>query len=318
MKTPSHWKGRNYIAGILYPLGWLYNLATHLNIRFSKPKQVTKPVICIGNLSAGGTGKTPVAVSVASILQGLNKKPFFVSRGYGGSLKNIIVNNQQHLPTDVGDEPLLLSRQAPVVVNSDRYEGALTAIKNGADVIVMDDGFQNPGLKKDLSFLVFDGGFGYGNGYGIPAGPLRESLADGLKRADAIIIIGKDEHNLKHEFSTLPIFEGLVAPKPVLMDNKKVVAFAGIGRPEKFYNSLKELGFEVKETYDFPDHHQYKIKELKNLIDRAETLGAELYTTAKDFVKIPQILQPRFKVLEIEIRWQNNQALTDFLRKQIS
>lgn len=317
MKTPAYWNSINFMAKMLRPLGCIYNLATRLNIRLSKSKSVDKPVICIGNLTAGGTGKTPVAVSIAAMLQSLNKKPFFVSRGYGGKLKNIVVDNKIHTADAVGDEPLLLSRQAPIVVNPDRYQGALKAIENGADVIVMDDGFQNPGLKKDLSILVFDGSIGIGNGFGIPAGPLRESLADGLKRAQAVIILGKDKHNLKQLFSALPVFEGKIVSRPTEISTPKIIAFAGIGRPEKFYDSLRQSGFEVKETYDFPDHHQYKIKELKNLIDRAETLGTELYTTAKDFVKIPPILQPRFKVLEIEIEWTDKKALLEFIQKNI-
>lgn len=317
MKTPGYWKNKNIFSSILYPFGCLYNLATRLNIRFHKSQSINKPVICIGNLTAGGTGKTPVAVSIATLLQSLGKKPFFVTRGYGGKLKDIIVNQQIHSATEVGDEPFILSRQAPTVINPDRYQGAKKAVENGADIIVMDDGFQNPGLKKDLSFLVFDGGAGIGNGFGIPAGPMRENLTEGLKRAQAIIIIGEDKHNLKQRFSALPVFEGSVVPCPVVIDNPKAIAFAGIGRPQKFYTSLHEIGFDLKETYDFPDHHHYRIKELKNLIDRAETLGAELYTTAKDFVKIPADLQNRFKVLEIEVKWSDRNALLDFLQNNI-
>ncbi len=317
MKTPSHWKEKNLISDLLLPLGCLYNLATKLNIRFSHPKKITKPVICIGNLTAGGTGKTPVAISLASLIQGLHKKPFFVSRGYGGKLKNVLVNNQSHTAAEVGDEPLLLSRQAPVVVNPDRYQGACKALENGADLIIMDDGFQNPGLAKDLSFLVFDGGFGYGNGRGIPAGPLRESLSDGLKRAQAVIIIGEDKHNLTKEFKHLPIFQGTIAPKPINITNPKAIAFAGIGRPDKFYQSMRKTGFDLIDTIDFPDHHQYTIPELEELINQAEKQQAELYTTSKDFVKIPPVLQKHFKVLEIDILWQNKAALLEFLQKHL-
>lgn len=317
MKTPPHWNSKNLISGLLLPLGWLYNLATKLNIRFKHSNQVDKKVICIGNLTAGGTGKTPVAISIASILQNLGHRPFFVSRGYGGSLKNVLVDSQKHKAFEVGDEPLLLSKQAPVIVNPLRYQGALKAIELGADTIIMDDGFQNPGLKKDLSFLVFDGGFGYGNGRPIPSGPLRESLNDGLKRAQAIIIIGEDKHNLKQEFHFLPIFQGYISPKPIKTTNHKAIAFAGIGRPEKFYHSMRTLGFDLVETIDFPDHHQYSIKELEQLISQAQAKNALLYTTSKDYVKIPSILQSQFKVLEIEITWQEKSALVDFIKKNI-
>lgn len=317
MKTPRHWQNKNLLANFLAPLGWLYTYATKLNLAFKKPNQVNRPVICIGNLTAGGSGKTPVAVSIAEIIQNLGKKPFFVSRGYGGTLHNLVVDTAVHQAQEVGDEPLLLARQAPVVINPNRYEGAKTAIRNGAEVIIMDDGFQNPGLHKDLAFLVFDGNFGYGNGYGIPAGPMREALESGLKRAQAVIIIGEDKHHLKTQITTLPIFEGQIIPHPPKICNFKVIAFAGIGRPEKFYQSLRSCGFELVETIDFPDHHQYKPAELEAIITKAAQQETEIYTTAKDYVKIPAELQTHFKVLEIAIEWQDREALTTFLQKYL-
>lgn len=315
MKTPGFWQDKNLVSDLLLPFGIIYNLVTRLNILFSKPRKTDRPVICIGNLTAGGTGKTPVAVSLAAILQKLGRKPFFVSRGYGGTLKNVIVDPQKHSAAEVGDEPLLLSRQAPVVVNPDRYAAAQKAVTAGADIILMDDGFQNPGLHKDLSFLVFDGGFGYGNGRGIPAGPLRESLHDGLKRAQAVIIIGKDRHNLAQKFSFLPIFKGTVTAQKPSSTNRRAIAFAGIGRPQKFYDSMKEQGFELLKTVDFPDHHQYSAEELNLLIKEADQHQAALYTTAKDFVKIPAELQKHFQVLEIEIRWEKQDELEKFLKR---
>lgn len=317
MRTPAYWNKRNIISDLLLPLGWLYNFATKLNIYFSKSCKITKPVICVGNLTAGGTGKTPVAISLAALIQNMGKKPFFVSRGYGGYLKNIVVDNKTHTAAEVGDEPLLLSRQAPVVVNPNRFEGASAALKHNADLIIMDDGFQNPGLAKDLSFLVFDGGFGYGNGRGIPSGPLRESLADGIKRAQAIIIIGEDKHHLAEEIKSLPVFQGFIVPKPVEITNPQAIAFAGIGRPDKFYNSMREVGFNLLDTIDFPDHHQYTVPELECLIEQAQKQKAELYTTSKDYVKIPAALQKNFKVLEVDIQWQDKPALIEFLKKYI-
>lgn len=317
MKTPTHWKSKNLLSLVLCPLGYLYNLATRLRIKFATPLNASKTVICIGNLTAGGSGKTPVAVSVAKILQSAGFSPFFISRGYGGTLQDIIVDPQKHSASEVGDEPLLLARQAPVCVNAKRFWAAQKAIENGADVIVMDDGFQNPGLVKDISFLVFDGSFGCGNGFGIPAGPMRENLKQGLKRADAIIIIGEDRHNLSTRFSDKPVFQGFITPKQTAVGNTPVIAFAGIGRPEKFYESMRTQGFNLTETIDFPDHHQYTEPELQTIIDKAAKNGAEIYTTSKDFVKIPAPLRKYFKVLEIEITWKDKQALTDFLINKI-
>lgn len=316
MRTPNHWNSLNILSLLLWPAGCLYGLATAWRIRSGKPQKVNAKVICIGNLTAGGTGKTPVAISLASMLQKRGLSPCFVTRGYGGTLQDVLVEPQSHTACQVGDEPLLLARQAPVVVNKDRYQAACKAVNNGADYILMDDGFQNPGLHKDLSLLVVDGGFGLGNGMCIPAGPLREFKQNGLARADAVIIIGEDKFNLADKFHGLPVFKGKVVPVMPIQKTGKVVAFAGIGRPEKFYNSLQEVGFEVIATHDFPDHHFYTDEELKKLIEEAEKKDAQLYTTLKDIVKIPARIWPYFKTLDIAIEWENPDDLCEFLIKQ--
>ncbi len=313
MKTPTYWKNKNILSIILLPLGWIYGLATALRLWIHTPQKVDAKVICVGNLTAGGTGKTPVAVSLAALLQQNGKNPYFVSRGYGGKLKDVLVDPKRHTAADVGDEPLLLARQAQVVINPQRYEGALLAEQEGADYIIMDDGFQNPYLYKDFSFIVVDGNFGFGNGFCIPAGPLREFKGLGLKRANAVIILGEDKHNLSGSFGKLPVFRGktvAVSPSPLTYD---VVAFAGIGRPEKFYQSLRDCGFKIVATKDFPDHHFYSEAELQELLDLGKKYKAPVYTTAKDFVKIPPRLQSKFKVLEITIEWENPAELANFL-----
>ena len=315
MKTPSFWQSKGIIAHLLYPLGKIYALATKINLKLHTPQKVTIPVICIGNLTAGGSGKTPTAISIASILQDMGYHPFFFFFFYGGKLTNVLVDINRHTPEQVGDEPLLLAHQAPVIVNPDRFQGAQTALSHGADIIIMDDGFQNPKLYKDLSFLVFDGSIGYGNGYCVPAGPLREEVSQGIRRAQAMIIIGEDKKNLKSQIS-LPTFMGKITPKKPQISTSDVIAFAGIGRPEKFYLTLKELGYNLVETVDFPDHHFYSTKELESLITRAEEQNCELITTTKDFVKIPPNLQAKFHALEIEIKWQNKKELQEFIAQK--
>ena len=208
---------------------------------------------------------------------------------------------------------MLLARESSVVVNKQRWQGAQKAITNGADCIIMDDGFQNPALHKDLSFIVIDGAVGFGNRRCIPSGPLREFLSAGLKRADAAIIIGQDKTNLSGLLKGLPVFHGSITPVEPLRDNSDVIAFAGIGRPQKFYRSLQELGFNLIKTVDFPDHHFYTEDELKQLISEAEEKQAALYTTAKDYVKIPAALRNRFRVLEITITWREPELLAQFL-----
>ncbi len=313
MKTPTYWKNKNIISLLLWPFGCLYGLATATRLLLKTPHKVDAKVICVGNLTAGGTGKTPVSISLAKILQQNGQNPYFVSRGYGGKLKGLQVMPDIHNAADVGDEPLLLARQAPVIINPDRYAGALMAEQEGANYIIMDDGFQNPSLYKDISFVVIDGNIGLGNGFCIPAGPLREFKDLGLHRASAIMLIGEDTHDLAASFGKLPVFKGRikpVSPSPLTYD---VVAFAGIGRPEKFYQSLSGCGFNIVETRDFPDHHFYTEDELNQLIALGKQHKAPIYTTAKDFVKIPPRLQSKFKVLEIAIEWENPSELANFI-----
>lgn len=313
MYTPRHWKNVNLLSILLCPLGWLYGLATALRLAFHKPQKVSAPVICVGNLTAGGTGKTPVSIALAELLQKNGRRPFFVTRGYGGSLQDILVEPDRHNAAQTGDEPLLLARRAPVVVNHRRFDGAQKAVSLGADTIVMDDGFQNPALHKDLSFIVIDGEFGLGNGFCIPAGPLREFVSHGLKRAQAVIIVGPDKHNLAAGLG-LPVFHARIEPnRPPAKDNPRVIAFAGIGRPQKFYKSLADCGFEILKTFDFPDHHFYKEAELLELIAQAHSLKADIYTTSKDYVKIPAALRGSFKVLEISVVWDEPERLTKFV-----
>ena len=317
MKTPDFWHSNSPLSKILTPLGWLYGELTQLRLRFKHAPHIAIPVICIGNITAGGTGKTPVSLSIAKMLETEMFHPFFVTRGYGGKLQNVIVNNRKHTAQEVGDEPLLLSKQAPVVVNANRYEGAKTAMAEGADIIVMDDGFQNPSLHKDLSFLVFDGNYGIGNGKIIPAGPLRETLDNGTKRADALIILGKDKHNLSAK-TKLPVFFGHTEVMQTATTKRDVLAFAGIGHPQKFYHSLQSQGFNVVAKIDFPDHHFYKKNELEQIVKKAENLSADIYTTGKDFVKIPASMQKYFNVLEIAVVWDKPEALMQFIKDKIS
>lgn len=317
MKTPDFWNSDNLLSDLLCPPGWIYALATRLRLRFKKSRKAACPVICIGNLTAGGTGKTPVSVSVASLLQQAGKNPFFVTRGYGGKSRNIFADPTLYDVRQTGDESLLLAHQAQTVINPDRAQGAELAIQNGADVIIMDDGFQNPGLYKDLSLLVFDGAVGIGNGRYIPSGPLRENFAAGLKRAQAAVILGEDKHNLAKRLKKLPVFYGRIKALPPELPPQNIIAFAGIGRPQKFYNSLQELGFTLIKTFDFGDHHFYTEDELQNLLHEAHYFNAKLFTTAKDFVKIPAKLQPHFNVLEISVEWENPQALADFILNRL-
>lgn len=316
MKTPTHWKNKNFASFLLWPLGCLYGLATALRIALIHPKKVDAKVICVGNLTAGGTGKTPVSIALAKLLIEHNRTPFFVTRGYGGTLQDILVNLSEHQACEVGDEPLLLARQAPVIVNRKRVDGARKAVSLGADTVIMDDGFQNPALHKDISFLVIDGEAGFGNGFCIPAGPLREFTSRGLRRAQGVIIVGEDKHNLAAKLN-IPVFRAHITPICPQLNNSRTIAFAGIGRPQKFYQSLQSCGFEIIKTFDFPDHHFYQENELKQIMEEAQSCKAEIFTTSKDYVKIPAHLRSHFNVLEIEIAWDTPEQLAQFITDRL-
>ena len=250
LKSPKFWQKKNTFLGkLLSPLGRIYAWALRRKLKNTKSYRSKIPVVCIGNLVMGGVGKTPLAVSVAEYFKMNGMRPVFLTRGYGGGLINVLVDLDKHTAKDTGDEALLLARIAPTIVDADRARGAKTAEKIGADVIIMDDGFQNPQLVKDLSFAVFDGRYGFGNGKVFPAGPLREPVEDGLQRADAFIVVGKDKAGIKEwidkRFMSLPFIGTHIeqdVSKIAQLSGKKVFAFAGIGYPDKFFDMLRDYG----------------------------------------------------------------------------
>lgn len=288
MKTPKFWMTDGILPRMLMPLGWIYGLATQWRIRHGVPYRCGVKVICVGNITAGGVGKTPVAIALAEKEIAAGKKVFFVTRGYKGKLKNILVNLNKHSPEETGDEARLLARVAPTIIAPKRDIGAKMAVKAGAEVIIMDDGFQNPRLYKDESWLVFDGTVGIGNGRIIPAGPLRESLANGEKRAQRIIIMGEDKTGLAEKCS-LPVYFGRLEAEPCEIPTRRVLAFAGIGHPEKFYETLRGQGVDVVRTKDFPDHYAYSAADIEELRRMAAADGLALITTEKDFVKLGEM-----------------------------
>jgi tetraacyldisaccharide 4'-kinase len=287
MRAPDFWHRNDtaarLVAAALAPFGSLYGATVRWKAAHVTPYRARVPVVCVGNISAGGTGKTPVAIAIADAIIAHGKNPFFLTRGYGGALAGPVVVSKTHTAADVGDEPLLLARKAPTVVARDRREGALLAAERGADVIVMDDGHQNFALYKDLSLVVVDGEHGFGNGRVLPAGPLREPAVQGLARADAVIVTG-DGNPVLPAFDK-PVLRAHVTPAATSeWKGAKVVAFAGIGRPEKLFRSLAGLGADLVDTVAFPDHHCYTARELSDLKARAK--AARLVTTEKDYVRI--------------------------------
>ena len=285
------------------------------------------PVICIGNPTVGGAGKTPTALAVAKLLRAEGRHPFFLSRGYGGEIPGPVrVDPRIHRARHVGDEALLLARVAPTIVAHDRVAGAKAARVSGADVIVMDDGFQNPSLTKDLSILVVDGRRGIGNGWVFPAGPLRAPFADQLDRAQAVLVIGEPSGVAPIVSAAktrgLPLFQGRLVPdRNVLaaLASQKVLAFAGIGDPEKFFATLDEAHIDVPARQAFPDHHRYQPADAAALVARAEREGLIPVTTEKDMARLGgepdmEALIKITRSLPVTLVVEQERAFADLLR----
>jgi tetraacyldisaccharide 4'-kinase len=276
---------------MLAPLAALYGAVAAR--RMAQPgREVGVPVLCIGNPTLGGAGKTPAALSVGRLLSAAGARPFFLTRGYGGALPGpVTVDIARHSAREVGDEPLLLARIAPTVVARDRVAGAEAAEAAGAGVIVMDDGFQNPSLVKQLAILVVDGRRGIGNARVFPAGPLRAPLAAQLARAHALVVIGEGTGGASVAAAGrgLALFHGRLAPDPAALAalaGHRVLAFAGIGDPEKFFTTLDAAGIATPVKRSYPDHHRYSAAEAAALVEEAERRDLLLLTTEKDLARL--------------------------------
>jgi tetraacyldisaccharide 4'-kinase len=327
MREPAFWRREGSLASaLLAPVGTVYGaIATW---RLARPgRRPGIPVVCIGNLTVGGAGKTPTALTVARMLATAGERPVFLSRGYGGALAGpLMVDPARHRARDVGDEPLLLARTAPTIVARDRVKGA--GIADGASVIVMDDGFHNPSLVKDFSALVVDARRGIGNGRVIPAGPLRAPIDVQLARAHALVMVGRPAPDC-------PIAEMARARDiPVLRANlradtafiaalagRRVLAFAGIGDPQKFFATLAEAGVAVAATRSFADHHRYTRREAAALCEEAERDGLALVTTEKDLARLSgeeQPLSARARALPVALVFEDAAGFESLLLERLA
>lgn len=313
MKTPSFWYTSNgFLSSLLSPIGWLYGKSGKLLRTLKKTHRFPIPIISIGNIICGGSGKTPTAIALAHLFQQKNIKVHFITRGYGGTLQGPVEVSLSHSPKDVGDEPLLLARHAPTWVAKNRPLGVQKAIESGAHLIILDDGHQTASLHKDVSFVVMNTLQGVGNGRVIPAGPLRETLKEGLQRADALIEIGEGNTS-----SELPLFKAHIIPQPISFSLNHVVAFCGLGFPQKFYKTLEDLGLTLTATKNFPDHYSYTENDLLDLQSLAKAHHALLITTRKDWIKIPPSWQKYLHVLDIEIQFEDPEGICDFVFEKI-
>ncbi|WBV44010.1 tetraacyldisaccharide 4'-kinase [Pseudoroseomonas cervicalis] len=318
MRAPGFWSGGSGgIAPLLLsPIAAIYAAATAR--RMARPGwQAPVPVICCGNATAGGAGKTVVALDLGQRLSNRGVATHFLTRGYGGRLKGpVMVDPAQHDSQAVGDESLLLAALRPTWVAGDREAGGRAAVESGAQAIIMDDGLQNPGLAKDLSLLVVDGNYGFGNGRIIPAGPLREPVAAAAARCRAAVLIGEDEAGAAAMLPpSLPVLRARQVPGPEaeLLAGQPVFAFCGIANPQKFFNSLTRCGAVLAGRMAYADHYPFDAGDLRELLDQAEALRAIPVTTAKDYVRIPPAFRSRVTVLSVKLEWEDPTAIEALL-----
>ena len=301
---------------IFYFLALVWSLLHQIRIKFGRYEKMPLPVVCVGNVTLGGAGKTPTVVFLASYLKKNNLNVHVVSRGYRGKFKGtVFVDRRHHKASDVGDEPLLISRHTNVWVSRKKRDGVLSAYEAGADIVLLDDGHQNFSIEKNISILVFDAELNLTNEQIFPMGNLRESLSSAIIRADFFICIGSPASRKKFKETFLQYYkpkfiEGEFKPKiiPKLM-NRKLVAFCGIGRPEKFFSMLKRLKMRVVQEVSFPDHHFYTDRQLANIFKIADKNKALVVTTEKDYVKLSKSLKKKIYPINIELGLSKKEKL---------
>ena len=325
---PFWWAPPDWRARALRPVSALYGLIAGQRMRRARRERIAAPVLCVGNLTVGGTGKTPLAIAMAQAAVGKGLKPGFLSRGYGGSISAPhLVDPDHDSARVVGDEPILLAAHAPVAVTPNRAAGARLLIEKGCDFLIMDDGFQSAQLHMDYALVVVDGRYGVGNGHVLPGGPLRARLIDQVRFSTGIVRMGEDKAGeavvRQAARAGRPIFEAWTRAKGAdKFAGRRFLAFAGIGHPDKFFDTVANVGGEIVMSRSFPDHHFYSNDELKELVQTAKGAELELITTAKDFARLrngtaPKELLDTFNVLEIDAVFENALATRRIIEETI-
>lgn len=311
MKTPAFWQKKGWQHRALSPFSALYQWGYNIRRLWVKPAPASARILCIGNLTLGGSGKTPVALALGERISTRFPNACYLTKGYKGKLHGPVLVSAQHTAEDVGDEPLLLMRTLPTIMAKNRRQGLAFAEARGFTHIVMDDGFQNPHITPHVSLVVIDSGFAFGNGLTFPAGPLREPVETGLARAQGIILLHRGGQCPLPFTTHLPVVEATLETQVDAPSATRVVAFAGLGRPQQFFDALKHH-VQVVEACAFADHHLFTEAELQHLLALAAKHHAQLITTAKDAARLPEHFRHQVIVAKAELVW-HNAALLDGL-----
>ena len=326
-RTPDFWQKRNWMSWALTPLAYLYEKIALLRLR-RKPEHCPIPVICVGNIVIGGAGKTPLTLFLADQLASSGRAVTILTRGFGSQIKQpVFAKPDSPIKEFIGDEAKMMASTHKVVIGKNRILSARLAVSLGADILIMDDGFQNPSLNKDMSFLVIDSDYGMagykglGNGRLLPAGPLREPLSKATSRADALILMGEGKTSFAFD---KPLFHARLEPETKTFPFKQAIAFSAIGRNEKFFQTLASSAIHVRESYPFADHHCFKPQEARFLLKRALDLKLALITTQKDYARLEQATHPDLKALKeasltlkVQFVIKEEKRFLDFLKKRV-
>ena len=321
---PGFWQKKNnliekIIILLLLPFTFIYYLASKFDKKLTKTNKVGIPVISVGNINTGGSGKTPFVIYLVNLLKKEKINSHVVSRGYLGNLRGPVkVDLKKHSYKDVGDEALLLAKETTTWVSKNKFEGTLMATLNGADVVILDDGLQNYSIHQNLKIMIVDGGFGFGNQFLLPSGPLRETISSGIKKSDMLIIFNKDENDIEKKIKNkITIIHANSKIKNFSqLKNKKIVGFSGIGRSEKFHSSLKDQKLNIINFFPYPDHYSYNKKEINNLINYAKKNNAVLVSTLKDKQRINFDQRKKISFLDLKIEIKEEKNLISFLKKR--
>ncbi len=317
IKSPYFWKKNNILSILLLPMSLVYFCILKLYQLSSRETLIDIPIICVGNLVVGGSGKTPIVIKIRKLLNNYNKI-FVLTRGYKGSEKGPLIVSRHSNFQEVGDESLIHAKYGSTCVSKNKRLGAFLCKKENADLIIMDDGLQSKDLVKKIKILVIDSNYGFGNNLLLPAGPLRDTINHTISECDFIIVFGDPKEN---RFKKITEKKKLFFAKKIItikkLKRKKIFAFSGLGNNKNFFSQLENDGFEIIKFMSFSDHYKYSENDLKKIINEAEKLNLPIVCTEKDYVKIPKQFHKKFYIAELDVKILSSKAFTNSIKRKL-